>query len=109
MSNEFPTGGEVTNALKRSWGEATEGAAIETPKGAAIKCTNKFACRCDGCKSLYNLVRKSTRQPVTVLHANKKNDRPKGSIYKGLSAPVTPPKQPKSSPGQMSLLDVMGE
>ena len=95
--SKVPTPTEVLNALDRSYGKQAS-AKVE-------KCTNKFACRCAKCKALNETLQASMRQIGAGLQVIAKGKRPKGSIYKGMPAPVTPPKQVKSLPGQLSLFD----
>ena len=82
---------------------------VEQTKVDSAKCTNKFACRCAKCKALNESLQASMRQMGAGLPASAKGKSPKGKIYKGMPAPATPPKQVKSLPGQLSLLDAIGE
>lgn len=105
MKNSIPTGGEMVNALKRSWGEATEGVAIETPEGAAVKCTKKFACRCAECIGMFQSMREFREREDKLLRAKGRKKIHKQTI----KLSTVSGRQPKSLPGQLSLLDVIGE
>lgn len=75
-----------------------------------MKCSNKPGCRCDGCKAFNDTLQRSVQQLGAKLpiKLKKRASRPKHEIFQGLASQVTPPKQPKSCAGQLSLLDFIG-